>query len=1106
MASQHINRRTDETAGLSLRDRILAVFGPAFSTALIEYSKYLSEIDTDFIVCMARKSARLVDLLSLAGLPKPNRPIVYHYTLEQDLGRFAGKSVTLVDDTLILGTTIGRAKRQLLEAGADLVSTVVFAVDDQYWDARLIVPEKHFLRLDHRQLLEFCSAEIKAFSKFRIPYLTDFPIVDDIKMSRARFAQLSWLSSWDLHSLTHHLSEADESRSFTALPEESHIPRIDGILGEAVAHTLEVTKVRIFSRRDRKGHHWVRVIPIATLRPMNASSINQLFHILVKSIERHSSNRIDSFHANLTSTLSKLRFCQYIMSAIVGNLFLAEFSQVTGLTNDFNYSRVESSRLFGPWSQSDLITCHSAIALITSSGLEAEAAKSKIRSAKVPVSISKITNEECDEFVRRGGEFETLESRLGQVFLKLHKRYELAQRDEVRARGEAIFESDFQQTPSRDRLSYGFSWDTIARSIIKAEGLTPTPHRILLLSLILDKKVDAGVAVPIFCEREGVFFRAYRYGEDVPFEDQENGLAFRVAKGFLDGSERNNIPRIEMEKLLVCLLQVGTREGYLEAIYGLHGLQTNTVRVGYHLHGAVVSSMPDGSLLADQHQSWLSRRLVSQGVLKTDGSGLYILGEEPEAAFLPGDGLTQAEQLGQIVGLLIAAKREDGSHVLSTNDLVAITTCSQPKDVTLALAAELNIVLGGLTSRLRPMLEKQNGSAESRLSQFLNDSCSKALQSALMKIEAWHDNRSLQAVNAAAGYLVSQSQKFMSNYWVSLWPHILRPTDEHQREAFAPWLEKLENELFSVALGFSVIEFALASAAEMSGARGSRSRLTRARDKAKDLLKTLKSNGMQSKLIDRMTEIVENEKPIERHREALHFGLQSIFARQSVQRALIVQIVQFAQEFGRTDRKREFQYVVWYDIIDSTGQKSGLQGDALRKYRRKVRDFKDVIRSRLFDIRFDARRNDVYMHVWSNTLSAKDDEKHIFVYGPRCRDFVSSIIEIIGNEARASGVRVRILAMNADFAGEAAFHFEGQQDVEGEGFWEHGSRIKGELKKLEEPTESQVSYLWLVDRIAKRPRAICGDSAWLESGSRVFVKTKIENFSSQVWCYGGKKN
>lgn len=1096
-----------EASKRSLQDRIFAVFGPEFSKALIEFSKSLAKLDTDFIVCMARKSARLIDLLALAGLAAPKRLIVYHYILEQELVRFEGKTVTLIDDTLILGTTLGRAKRQLLDAGAAAVNTVVFSVDAQYWDSRLVVPEKHFLKLEHRQLLEFCSAEIQAFSKFRIPYLTDFPIVDDIQMSKTRFAKLSWLSRWDLHSLTHHVSASDEARSFTALPEESYIPRIDEVLGESVSHTLEVTKVRIFSRRDRKGSHWVRIIPIATLRPMNATSVEHLFGILVRSIEKHAESQLEAVRTNLTSIFAKLRFCQYAMSAIVGNLFLSEFSRVTGITEDLTYSATESSRLFGPWNQRDLVVCHSAMELITTTGLEADTAGNiRVRSTTVPVSIARTTNEECDEFVRMGEDIETLESRLGQIFLQLHKRYELAQREEIRERGEAIFEADYRQTPSSDRLSYGFAWDTIARSIIKAERLTPTPHRILLLSLLLDKKIDAGVAVPILCEREGTFFRAYRYGEDVPFEEQENALAFRVAKGFLDASKRSNIPRIEMEKLLVSLLQVGTREGYLEAVYGLHGLQTNTVRVGYHLHGAVVSSMVDGSLLADQQSSWLSRRLTSQGVFKTDRSGLYILGEEPEAATLPGNGPMQAEQLGQVIGTLSSAKTDEGGSVLSTNDLVAITTCSQPRDTALALAAELNIILSGVTSRLRPMLEVKSGNAEDRLSRFLNDSSNTALRSALMKMEAWHSNRSLRAVNTAADYLRSQGQHFMKNYWLSLWPHILRPTDDNQIEAFAPWLEKLEREIFSVALGFSVIEVALASAAELSGAHGSRTRFTRAKAKAMELLQTLEGSGVRSKLIDRMSEIVKNEQPIEKHREALQFGLQHIVSKQLVQRALTAQVVQFAQEFGRADKKREFQYVVWYDIIDSTAEKSGLKGDALRKFRTRVRAFKDTIRGRIFDIRYEARRRSVTVHVWSNTLAARDDEKHVFLYGPRSREFVSSLVEVIANEAAAAGIRVRIVAMNANLAGEAAYHFEGQQDVEGEGFWEHGSRIKGQLKARESADDGATSYLWLVDKLAKRPQILCQDSVWLKNSAQLWVETKIENFSSRVRCFGGKKN
>ena len=112
-----------------------------------------------------------------------------------------------------------------------------------------------------------------------------------------------------------------------------------------------------------------------------------------------------------------------------------------------------------------------------------------------------------------------------------------------------------------------------------------------------------------------------------------------------------------MEKLLVTLVQVGTQKGFLEATYGLHGANTRTVRVGYHLHGAVVTApSADNSPLADQKSSWLSRRLLDEKVLRQDGAGLYLLGEQPEAAILPGEFETTLGMTGNELRLTLSTQ------------------------------------------------------------------------------------------------------------------------------------------------------------------------------------------------------------------------------------------------------------------------------------------------------------------------------------------------------------------------------------------------------------------------------------------------------------------
>src|SRR5664279_2143546 len=118
--------RPREKQILPLRDRILGKFTPDTAKLLIEFSKHIASLDADYVIFMARKALRLYDLLLLAGGPPCNRPVLSNHVLDENLQIFANKKIVLVDDTLILGTTLGKATRKLIEAGAASVTQHVF--------------------------------------------------------------------------------------------------------------------------------------------------------------------------------------------------------------------------------------------------------------------------------------------------------------------------------------------------------------------------------------------------------------------------------------------------------------------------------------------------------------------------------------------------------------------------------------------------------------------------------------------------------------------------------------------------------------------------------------------------------------------------------------------------------------------------------------------------------------------------------------------------------------------------------------------------------------------------------------------------------------------
>lgn len=1094
---------------LTINQRALGFFEPAHATALIEYAKCIASIDSDFTICMARKAARLHDLLELAGCEVPDRPMNFHHVLEQDLKRFKGKTVTLVDDTLILGTTLARAKETLEAAGASQVKIVVFATDEDEWEAQLVRPERSFVSLQHNSLLSFCAAEVQALAGCSIPYLSDFPFYKQVRLSKPMLAGIQSLPFWETYPLTLDSSSIHGVACYSVLPGDNRSDLVKEQFGSNIASLVDICKLRIYVRRTRNQQYYARIVPIATLLPLSESDVHRLFEAVITKIESSAGETLEEVRKNLVSPLARLRLVQYLVSAAVGRVYSADLVNFLQLQKSPQLSLKEASRLFGSWLRSDIQTCHEVLGLESEFASRTPRGVGQLKPSDLPYSVVSVSQSECEQYlssakvqVKTVAETRTLRTDLERIFLELHKNHELPARQEVRKHGAKVLPLSAEVVPHRDRLKFGFAWQTIASAVLEREGVSKTPKRASRLSVLLDMLIDAGVAVPFLCEREGVYFRAYRHGEDVPFANQEAALAHDVAAGFLDASGREAIPRLIFEKLLVSLIKVGVSRKFLQPIHDINGSVGGIVRVGYHLHGAVASYPSGNSPLADDTDSWLSAYLVGNGVFSRSKQE-YYLGERPEAALITPNASLEAGQLGALIGLLSIAKDEEGDAILSVNDLTILASCASPRDSALALVAELKIIskaIGNIPSELAkspPKLREQH-------SRFTYQHFYTALNSARLKLGGYRQERAKLIVQRCAQYLDNQPNgSFLKRHWLASWEPIVNSNDPAQSEAFDGWIDQLAEETRRFVEGIFTMELSIVSELTKSGEKADLQRFTDVCAKLLSYLEDPRLPQNAGPLRDRLLNVCRSRTPIEEAATSYEYGLGQCRRRIFEAGTLVSQVSEYAMAYGRTDKKITFQYCVWYDIIDSTGQKSGLKGDSLRTYRQRVRAFKDRIVQRVAGLQVEARNRNVSLYAWSNTLTAKDDEKNIFLTGARSLDFVQSAISILLNEALVHGMRIRIVALETDFAGTRAFKFEADSDVQGESFWEHGSRVRGSLKSLEDSDRKNCSYVWLAGDLRRKPQRIVGNTDWEANGSKGTVDTLIENHPVKTHYFGG---
>lgn len=158
---------------------ILDYFGHDMSKYLHSFFEEIARLETDLVIVMARKALRLYDLHQATGGKPSSVPVYSHHILDMNLDFVRHKTITLIDDTLIAGSTLSRAKSTLERAGAERVDVLVAVVDaeadlpktlnelalveteQKICEELLERPDFQPAYLPREQTLSFCAAEVR---------------------------------------------------------------------------------------------------------------------------------------------------------------------------------------------------------------------------------------------------------------------------------------------------------------------------------------------------------------------------------------------------------------------------------------------------------------------------------------------------------------------------------------------------------------------------------------------------------------------------------------------------------------------------------------------------------------------------------------------------------------------------------------------------------------------------------------------------------------------------------------------------------------------------------------------------------------------------------
>lgn len=1067
---------------MKLRDAILKQFEPDIAIPLIEFGKSLSNIDAEFLVFMARKSLCLYDVLLYLGVPPIEKYIISDRTLDMRLDPFVGKKVALVDDTLILGTTLAKKKR-LLENEANAAVTVhVFCVDKEWWCKNLLQPDSISLQLDHQHLMAFSTAEVRAMSLVPRPYLVDFPISRPIRIRIADSQCLLSSIDWVSFKISTELQDRNGINVFTFFPTDNILSELVDGIGESITSCLDIIKVRAYARKQGKVY-WMHLLPIVTLKPLSESNIEVLFQALFNKISNKSDRDLGKIPYFAHNPKVRQRLVQYFLSAALGERFMRTISFYIGSSIETGYNKEETDRHYGPWLHDEMVEIGriAFTALWPQKETKDKPIQISIAPSNLPKSIEKgiidslhntnisLSERLSEDLNLKDAEIINLFTDFTEIFLYMYDTREIPARKETHQLGLKVLDATPEEAPHRDRLEIGIPWVSIVDHLTQKYGISHSNKIVNLFSLVLDLCNDLGIAVPVTCVRDGIVFRAYRHGENVRFSDGELALAYEAINGFLKATKRNSITHLVLEKLLVLLIKVGASKRFLEPLYGPSGVE-GTVRIGFYLKGAVPILTRGPKDRADR-DIWLSRYLIKRGVLKRI-EGKYILGSPVEGNYLTPDAPDEAYELGNIIGMLMKYSKDPlrKNAPLSGKTLTILATCGSPRHATAAVQVEIDIFRRWYEDEgryaLRTIIWDDPDSLDKSLKFLIQSKGHEAIHAAKMKFIGYKTRQNDRTIENSTKFLeTTVSIDLIARKWKSYWKAMDALVEVGEKERFDPWLDKLAYQCWEIWACLSIIEIALRTKLALLRGGKERTALKRAYNKLlsynKDMLYTrIPKPPFVSKLVSRFQDIKSLESGEFNYKKAFSYAIKNIEKRIPKLAGLVESVNPIIEEFGIVYDKHNYKYMLWYDIIDSTGTKAGRRGKDLESYRKQIKGFKDLVNNQFHTISITARKKRCEIYCWNGDKTSKNDMKHVFFNGKFARRYVEDVVAMLLEGTKAlPNVRVRIYIVPCNFVGTSAYRRESDTEVIGERFWEHWSRLLKTGSSLEKCCGQDYSFL-----------------------------------------------
>ena len=476
-------------------DRVLEQFEPEVADALVEFSKYLAHVEADALIFMVLERRSVCTTSSNRWGRLRSRRSSSRIGFDTDLAHLAGRRVALVDDTLMVGTTLAETTRRLQELPGVEVSSHVFCRNVDYALPELHQPDTTWLDMDEQRIRMFCSAEVRAFSVAPQPYLSDFPAFKGLRLIDEDLPLLLSSIDWHASDLTSGLQERHDVRVYTLFPSTTVIDQMRSVIGDGVMDLIEIVKVRAFAAR-RADLWWLQLVPTVTLKPLREADVPGLLRALLDRLETLAACELDVLSSHAHTPAAGQRLVQYLLGCMLGGSFVADVrTWAEGVDRRDHLDHGEADRHWGPWMH-EQVSAAARAACLLGEAPQGGPTIAAPRPAALPAKALELAAARLTPLGDGNSQPPVLAERLAtdfaEIFLHLYRDEELPARQEARELGRQILGADEHQAPHRDRLKYGVPWAPIVKEFTERYELEPSSDTLNMLSLVLDVCNDRG--------------------------------------------------------------------------------------------------------------------------------------------------------------------------------------------------------------------------------------------------------------------------------------------------------------------------------------------------------------------------------------------------------------------------------------------------------------------------------------------------------------------------------------------------------------------------------------------------------------------------------------